>query len=400
MKYLFLTFSFFFSSILIAPRAQVLNKIDQLNSKIELSEKGKKLQLMDSLGNALNYNPNLNYDSIVKKTIQFALQIDSISIAANNTANLIYFNNSIVDNPEEGLKIFKQFLAKNLIIKNDYTSARFYLNGADSYFFINDHNKALENYKIAETYALKAKDERLLGFVNLYSGQTNESLGDFSKASRNYDKAYNYFLKVKDTFNVLNSKNSLSILYSKNGLFEEAQTERNESISLLKITKNYGQLTSVYYNSALDYDKLGFQDKRISNLLNAFEVNEVSENSKFARPTILNSLAIAYAQNNNILLAEKYLKEIESNSKVFSKEKNSDHYQEAIMNIEFAKGNFKKALTICKNLLSSKINKGNPLEIERFEKFLSLIYEKTGDSENALIHLKNYLSLNDSIKSV
>ena len=400
MKYLFLTFTFFFSSILIAQDLQVLNKIDELNVKIKLSKKGEKLQLMDSLGTTLNYNPSLNYDSIVKKTIQFALLLDSLSIAVNNTANLIYFNNSILGKPKKGLVIFNQFLAKNLTIKNNYALARFYLNGADSYFFINEHTKALENYKIAEAFALKAKNERLLGFVNLYSGHTNESLGDFSKASQNYNKAYNYFLKVKDTFNVLSSKNSLSILYSKNGLFEEAQIERNESISLLKITKNYGQLATVYYNAALDYNILGVQNKRISNLLNALEVNEKSKNSKFARPTILNRLTIAYAQNNDILLAEKYLKEFESNSEVFSKEKNNNNYQEAIMNIEFAKGNFKKALAICKNLLNSKIGKGNPLGIERFEKFLSLIYEKTGDPENALIHLKNYLVLNDSIKSV
>jgi len=400
MKYLFLSFTFFFSSIVVAQDLQVLNEIEQLNAKIKLSKKGEKLQLMDSLGGVVNYNPNLNYDSIVKATINFALQLDSIGVAANNTANLIYYNNSIVGKPKEGLKVFNQFLSNNLIIKNDYASARFYLNGADSYFFINDHNKALENYKIAETYALKAKDEGLLGFVNLYTGQTNETLGNFIKASQNYDKAYSYFLKIKDTFNILNSKNSLSILYSKNGFFEEAQKEHYESISLLKITKNYGQLATVYYNLALNYNKLEAQDKRISNLLNALETNKKSENNHLIHPTILNGLIIAYAQNKDISSAEKYLNEFESNSKLLSKEKNNDHHHEAIMNIEFAKGNFKNALVICKNLLNSKISKGNSFEIERFEKFLSLIYEEIGDSKNALIHLKNYLTLNDSIKSV
>ena len=44
---------------------------------------------MDSWGCPLKYNANLNYDSIVKATIDYAIKLDSLIIAVNNTANLI-----------------------------------------------------------------------------------------------------------------------------------------------------------------------------------------------------------------------------------------------------------------------------------------------------------------------
>lgn len=400
MKYIFLSFTLFFSSFLTAQDSALLNTIDKLKTEIVLSKKAKKLQLMDSLCSTINYNPSLKYDSIVKATIQYALQLDSLNIATNNTANLIYYKNSIVNKPKEGLAIFNQFLDKNLPIKSNYSLARLYLNGADSYFFNNEHNKALETYEISKEYALKAKEDRLLGFVNLYIGQTRESLGGFAEASQNYNKAYNYFLKVKDTFNIISSKNSLSILYSKNGFYEDAQRERDEAISLLEITKNYSQLTTSYYNASVIYSTLGIQDKRIDNLLKALEFSKKSEPLNYLRPAILNTLVIAYAKNNNIELSKKYLNEVESGLEENTKGIAGELYKEALMHIAFINKNFKKALFIGNNLLNIKIQKREPIEIGRLERFVAEIYEKLGDSKNSLIHLKNHLLIIDSIQSV
>lgn len=398
MKYLYLLILFFFSSLLTAQDSKRLNRIEKLKAEIALSENGKKLQYMDSLVRTVNYTPSLKFDSIVKATIAFALQIDSVGIAANRTADLIYYNNTIVNKPEEGLAIFIQFLDKNLPVKNSYSLARLYLNGADSYFFNKQQNKAIEIYEIAEKYAIKAKEDRLLGFVNLYIGETRESLGMFVEASQNYNTAYNYFVKVKDTFNIISSKNSLSRLYSKNGFYKEAKSVRDDAILLLEITKNYEQLANSYYNASVVYSELGNQNKRIDNLLKALEFNNKST-MDLSGPAILSTLAIAYAKNNNTQLSKKYLKEAEKDSEAITKGKNEELYKEALMTIALVDKDFKKAIILGNDLLSMKIKRKDPSEIVRLEKLVAEIYEKLGDSKNSLIHLKNHLSLNDSIKS-
>jgi signal transduction histidine kinase len=400
MKRIILIFALLFSVFSVAQESDISNKIDDLKAHIERSEKDEKLKLLDSLSKLVRYKPKFNYDAIVSKTIAYALLLDSLNMATHKTADLIYYNNSIVFKPQEGLVLFKQFIAENLRAQNNNSLARLYLNGADSYFFINNFEEALTNYEISKSYALKAKNDRLLGFVNLYMGQTNETKGGFVAASQNYKKAYSYFLKVKDTHNIVNTKQSHSILYSKNGFYKEAQKERDEYTILLKKTNNYVQLANTYFNSSIDFGRLGMLDKRIDNLLKAIETSKKSERAGINRSIFLNSLVVAYAKNNNIELAEKYLKDVESNPEQNTKGRNKAYYKKAKMHVAFTKGKYKRSLLIAKELLTNNLQKGEPKDIERTEKFISLIYEKLGDSKNSLIYLKKHLQIIDSIQSI
>jgi len=375
-------------------------KSKEIKAKIAQTTKTERLIWLDSLSTLVQYNPKFQYDSLVTNTITQAFLLDSLSIATNRTADLIYYKNNITNKPEEGLEILENILMKKLPLKDNYALARLYLNGADSYFFTDKFQEALDMYKISESYAAKAKNNRLLGFVNLYGGQTNESLGKFAEASQNYNKSYNYFSIVKDTFNIISSKNSLSILYSKNGFFEEAQKERNEYIKLLEKTNNNAQLATCYFNASIDNFKLKLPTKQIDNLLKALAFCEKSDNPNFLRPTILNTLIIANLENNDLIMAEKYLKKVESNLEQNTTGRNNDIYKEALMRMAFAKENFKQALIIATDLLNSKIKKREPSDIERIENFIAEIYEKLGDSKNALIYFKKYLMIKDSIKNV
>jgi len=400
MKYNILIFFFIFSIVISAQNEDISLKINVFKEKISQTTKGERLKWLDSLSTLVQYKPEYQYDSLVTNTITQAYLIDSLNIAINRTADLIYYKNNIIGKPTKGLELLEKFLVREVPLIDNYALARLYLNGADSYFFTDRLEEALDMYRTSKLFASKAKNDRLLGFANLYEGQTLESLGNFGLASQNYTKAYNYFSKVKDTFNIISSKNSLSILYSKNGFYDDAQKERDEYITLLQITNNYDQLATAYYNASIDYFKLGMPEKQNDNLLKALEFSKKSERSNFIKPTILNSLIIANAQNNKIDVAEKYLKEVESNLELNTKDRNNDLYKEGLMCIAIKKENYKKALNLGIELLKSKIKKREPEDIERIEKFISEIYEKLGDSKNSLIHLKKHIQLKDSIKSV
>lgn len=400
MKTIILIFSLLFPILFAAQESDLLQNIDALKTKIKQTEGVEKLRVLDSLTKLVEYNPKLNYDAIVKRTIAHALALDSLNMATHKTADLIYYNNSIVDKPEEGLALFKQFIAENLRTQNDNSLARLYLNGADSYFFNDKLDEAITHYKISKSYALKAKDDRLLGFVNLYIGQANQATGGFAEASQDYKKAYTYFSKEKDTFNLINTKTSLSILYSKNGFYKEAQKERDEYAPLAIKTNNFVQLANSYYNSSVDYGRLGMTNKRIDYLLKALEICSKSEHTGVNCPIFLNMLVVGYAQNNNIELAERYLKEVESNPELNSEGRNKEFYETAKMHLSFAKGEYKIALLIAKELLSDYMENRDPVNIELTEKFIALIYEKLGDSKNSLIYLKKHLHIIDSIHSI
>jgi len=400
LKILPLILVLIFTTLLKAQESEILIKIEALKAKIELSENGEKLKLMDSLSDLVSYKPTLHYDSLATNTIIFAIELDSLALATNKTADLIYYNNSIIGKPEEGLKLFKDFLAKKLNVNNNNALARLYLNGADSYFFNDKPEEALRTYEISKTYALKAKDELILGFVNLYRGEVHESLGNFTEASQNYKKAYTYFTKVKDTFNIIGSKNSLAILYSQNGFYKEAKQERDETIILAKKGNRNKNLVFLYANAAEDYRRTGNNKESISNLLEAIEINEKTEQDAYFHPILVCKIIIAYAEDNRINKAEKYIEEVENNIELYTNKANKENYLEVIKNVSFAKGHYQKSLQIAKEHLEFKRKSRKLEEIIFAEKFLSKVYKVIGDKTKAYYHLNNYYELKDSIYNI
>jgi signal transduction histidine kinase len=390
----------FFTFLLSAQTNKLQLEIADLKEKINRTTNSERLKWLDSLSTLVQYKTDFQYDSLVTKTIEQALLVDSITIATNRTADLIYFNNSIVGKPDEGLKLFQNFLAKGLTIKNNYAIARLYLNGADSYFFSNQPNEALKNYKISKGYAIKAKDDRLLGFVNLYSGEVYVSLGSLVKASQNYQSAYSSFLKAKDTFNIMSAKNALAILYSKNRFYEEAKKERDEIIVLAKKTKNYRTLVSSYFNAAEDLRRNEKYNEVVSSLEQAIKIDSIHGNDSFVRPILVCKLIVAYAEDNRINEAQKYIEEVKKNKELYTSTTNKDNYLDAFKNVAFAKKEYKKALKIAKEHLAIKKTKMNYEEIIFAEKFMSKIYKVIGNKAAAFEHLNNYYRLKDSIYNI
>lgn len=400
MRTRFLILLLLFATLLTAQESEISAKISVLKTKIELAKKGERLKLMDSLSNLVKNQLTLHYDSLVSNTIAYALVLDSLNMAANNTADLIYYYNSIVRKPKEGLRLFKDFLGKTINVKSNHALARLYLNGADSYFFNEKPEEALRTYEISRTFALKAKDERILGFVNLYTGQVYESIDNFYEAAQNYKNAYTFFKKVKDTFNILSVKNSLANLYTKNAFYKEAKLERDEAIVLAKKSNRNRNLVYLYFNASEDYKRIGNIKEGISNLLEAIEINKTIEQDAYLHPILVCKIIIAYAEGKRIDKAVKYIKEIENNIELYNNKANKAYYLEALKNVTFAKRDYQKSLKFAREHLDL-IGKGREQEeILNAEKFLSKVYKALGDKTNAYYHLNNYYSLKDSIYDI
>lgn len=373
--------------------------VNELKTKISNSEKGEKLKWMDSLTLMIEFNEEFGYDSVIRENIKYALELDSVGTATRHTADLIYYKSSILGKAEEGLAIFNEFesQAKNT---NKYRNvANLYLYAGDCYYGLRNMDDALIHYKKARDFAIKAKDENRVGTSILRISYVYSELGQFADGSKSIQEASRIFRAVGDTINWVNAKNSLSILYSQNAFYEEADKERKEAISLCKNIGG-GPLVSLYYNAGADSRNQGKNSEWIRYLQLAYVENEKSDYRLLMRPNILNNLVISYAVSDSVSKASGYLKEVENDLESYATGNNRDYYIEASKQLAKAKGNYSEALKYGKEHLDLKKSQDGFVEVYNAEKFLADVYKEMGDVNKSNIHLNAYYKIKDSISSI
>lgn len=400
MKHIFIMAILLLTFQITAQSIGLQRKIEFVNSQIEKTEKGERLIWLDSLTELTYRNTELNYDDALRKTISLAIALDSINLATNKLSHLIGFQNNYLGNPEEGLKLFDTYKDK-LSKGTDFKSLGFvYLNAADSYYFTGNTDKSFEYYERAKNLARQANNKRLLGYAYLYTGFNESDLGLFSKSSKSLKEAVQLFYKLKDTVNILSAKNALSILYSKNGFYNEAEKERAEAIFIANKTDDYTVLRNLYFNAAIDADKLKDPVSRIFNLKKSIEVNSKSKNAVLTKPILLASLVKAYAENDSLALAEDNFKELEGIYLKDNSIQNRLNYIDAKKVLLFAKGNYNDALKYGEAFLKHQKEKKKYESIMLAEEFLAEVYKSRNDRTNANKHLVNYYAIKDSITNV
>ncbi|WP_347373383.1 ATP-binding protein [Aequorivita sp. Q41] len=393
-----LLFIFFCVISIITTSAQKTEQvIIEITQKVNVaSEKGEKLKWLDSLSTYIREETNFQSDSIAKIALQYALDLDSINIATKNTAYLIYFQNNITGNLKEGNKIFLNFLDNAKVCRNHLILSKFYLEGADTYFYLEDQKKAIDYYTLSEREANLANDDLQIGLAKMYKGNALSYMGEFSEASKELQDAIQIFQKEDNTYYIISARNLLSILYSQNSFFEEAKKERDEAILLAKKINSYGHLSAFYYNAAADNSSQGNLIEGVENLKMALAACKKTDNPKFYESTMLVGLIIAYSKIDSIPQASFYLKEFEETYKDRI-ENVKEPYLDALKNLAFAKKEYTLALKYGKEHLDIKLKGTHYGNIQNAELFMADVYEALGDLKEAYVHFKKYSDINDSI---
>ncbi len=389
-----------FSGLIInAQKNSFEDKLEELKSKIKQTENTERLKWSDSLSSLIEFDDAYGYDSITKKTIKYALELDSLNIAATHTNKLIHYYNNILGDSEAGLQMFKGF--KNYIkdVNSNAITSRYYLYGADCYASLVDFDTAFKYYNLAKEWAAKANKQSLLGTIALKKGGVLMETGKAVDASKHIQDAIRIFAIEKDTLNLINAKNDISILYSQNAFYKEAEKERNEAIALSNDFKEDTAVSLLYYNAAADYRLIDDQEKRILNLRLALKYNN-SEFKRFYEPFFLCDLTIALAENDSLEKAEQYFDKITNDPHTYSEGIQKEMYIEVLKQMALAKKQYKQALNYGKQHLSLKKEHKGYVEIMNAEKFLSDVFKNTNDSRNSEKHLINYYKIKDSISKV
>lgn len=403
MKHALLAIIILFSIQLSAqnPDTDLKSKIDIINLKIRQSEKGERLIWLDSLTKLTYRKSELNYDSIVRRTVSLAISIDSLSLAAKRVADLMGFYNNYLGKPEEGLKLFNSYIRALGQGMNFSPIGYLHLNVADSYYYTGAIDKSFQHYNIAKNYASKANDRKLHAYAVMYIGYNESEIGKFAEASQHLKEAAQIFTKLKDTTNILGAKNALAILYSRNGFYTEAADERNESIKLIGKTERYIALTNLYYNAAEDNKKTKNYRQQLIHIKAAYAANAKTNNAFLMRPRILTQLIDAYCKNDSIGRAEAYFEDLNT---IYLKDETEKHKEELVKAkqvMAFAMGDYKNAIEHGTEFLTLLQNKKAHIgDIVTAEYYLSQAYKANGDSINYKNHLLNHYMLKDSITNI
>lgn len=376
------------------------HKVDALLNQIGQTEQLQELILLDSLTRLVMDKPEFQYDSIAQVTITKAMAQDSIRMAVQHFADLIFYYGNVSDFPERGIPIYHEF--KHLIDKSIDNELLCLLNRytGDLQFYSGKLQESISFYEKAEQFALAANDSIEYAIARSSKARAILDKGNYVESSKLLAQTAKLFTTYKDTFNLTGTRSSLSILYSKMGFFEEAKKERDEVIKLALLQKDYLGLPSFFHNASIDAYKIGDQVARIANLKNAYNYGLKSDEGFPLKPIIVFELLRAYAETDSLTKAKVYYdkaKTLYTHSDAIPYE---DFYRVALAAYYEAEGQPEKALIEAQKALEL-LQDINDVEgvFEAYER-LGKIYKRIGDLENAYRYNTMYVTLKDSVNNI
>ncbi len=376
---------------------EVSNTVTALKSEILQSRGSVKLKLLDSLSQTVLYQTEHNYDSIVKATIDHAIELDSFDLAAKHTASRIFYLANRAGKPEEARQVFDDFLAKELKVSNPAINASLFMNGGDSYFYSGEIEQSIAIYKKSGEYAYMAKDSTVLSKSKIYGSEALIGMGQYAEAALLLDEAEEISRIILDTSSIMVAQHMRANLYGSIGFVEEANAVRDDLIRLAEKKEHYHLIQSAYYNKAVDDDATGDYESMINNLKKAQHYVEKID-IPYERNKILIALFRAYSRTDSIAKAKSILDEIHKLPNYSDIATDDFNYIAALAKYEYALGNTEKAIALQESLMehSTAINVVNSLSIHSF---LAEAYEGI-DLAKSYDHYKKYTSLNDSVNNV
>lgn len=398
MKYYFLAIALLVAFQATAQEVGIPAKIDFFTSKIQETQQGERLQWMDSLVGLIEYKEKFHYDSVLRQTIQFALELDSLEFATKKINEYILYLRDDLGDPSRAASVFESFLEEVEPLRDGKLKTNFFYHGAGVYWNLFDMEHSLTYYSQAKEYA-ETWSTAVLGDIHSMIGGIYLQTGKTVEASQELQVALDLLRQKGDTIGIIDVKNKMSILYSQHAFYEEAQKERSEAIQLIKELGGPNDLFVLYFNAAADYRMMGDQPKRIEQIKLAIEHNN-SVKKDFYMPFLKYELVIALAENDSLAQAEQYFQQIIDEVDQYDLGQYQGIYIESLKQLELARGHYPEAVRYGEEHLAIKKEDEVYVEIMNAEKFLADVYHEIRDEENANMHLLNYYRIKDSITNV
>ncbi|WP_422105435.1 tetratricopeptide repeat-containing sensor histidine kinase [Winogradskyella sp.] len=371
-------------------------KVGKLKNEISATDGVEKLTLLDSLSKITWRKKAFKYDSIARETIDYAIEIDSMRLAIFHAMKLVNHFVSERGELKQGREAFNELRARFTNNEHFTELGNFYYEGASTYIVSGRFNEAMTHLKTAYEFGIKANDSTVIVNVKEDIGHVYAMMGDFQNAATEFQETIDLYEKF-DPDNASYVKRSLAILYSQNGLHQEAKTIRRELVDFAKKIENNSLVYIAFFDQAFDELLQGNQTEQLRNLDSAqVYANRLSE---YYRKELAIAQIQAFSDNRMLAKAKQAKQRLEALLKGDTNPNLQDYYM-ALAKYQFALGNYKEAALLGEKhyqlVKDTKFFEGIYLANE----FLAEVYNRLGKQEKAYDCLKRYATIKDSIKSV
>ncbi len=390
--------------------SQQKEEVQDLIDKVEnTTEKIEKLYLLDTLSNKIGKMRPSNFDFYKKyfskytlQYIELAKELDSIDLVASKTSGIVDYYLKAVGKPDSASVIVNAIIRDSNKIENRVNLGHLYTKRADISFEIADLEKAIIDYKRAETIYHKAKDSVSEANAIYFSGHTNQRLGNLTNAIIEYQKVNELYTQLNDTVYMGYSKINISHIFSQLNLLEEALKEREEARELLlsKKLKNYPALSQLSVLDYRDFAKQKKLDKAETSLLKALEFSKKGP-SKVSITYTRVYLSVFYSKHKKQPeIAEKYLDTIKLDADFFNTPSGDILYWDLMAELEMAKGRYKEAIPFLEKKMEVFVKMNDVQSQLDVEECLYKANQKLNKFSDATAHLERYMLLKDSLYNI
>lgn len=391
---------FCFSVTVRSQTETTASNVARFKMQIENSDGLERLMALDTLCSLIKHKTQFGYEAIARQTIDLAIELDAINVAAKHTMNLILFFGGRIERREDGLKLFNEFSDKIPRVTDSIVLTELYLRGASSYFYSGQTEESFKFYDRAKKIALAYRDSSRYGKAMTYKAFAMSALGQFVDASQEYQKALAVFDSSIDTTNILTAKVGLSILYQKNAFYKESLEEIAfvEEVSLR--SERYPEYIMSQVLIGVNHYSSGKYGKAIAPLKEAVRVSEEYPLDAASITETYKYLASAYSKLDSLESAKKIIKKIEAKRQVNSDKFVEMQFLEAQMNLSFAEKNYKSSNNVGQKLLELQLKTS---DYEKIVSTLEVLFKANGalgNQSQELYYFKERTRINDSINDI
>jgi tetratricopeptide (TPR) repeat protein/cell division protein FtsL len=171
--------------------------------------------------------------------------------------SLVHYYSLALERVDKNLKDSMQLKTSDpeLLMRYRHFEFRAYIELGIEYFYRNNYEKALKNFRRALKVAVALNDIEMLSECNSEIGIVYKNQGDYDKALTFYDVALNMAKLTSDSSWIVSCKINIANVYKEKGFLTIAQRYYFEALSILERLQHDRRLAACYQNIGEIYQK-------------------------------------------------------------------------------------------------------------------------------------------------